>query len=379
MEVSWATRWVADAEELARLCEGARGLPRVAVDTEADSFHVYRSKLCLVQVFAGGEAWLVDPLALGRAGMAPLVELLADAGVEKVMHGADYDLRVLDRELGAGVRGLADTQLAAQLGGARAFGLAALLEQELGVQVDKRFQRANWGERPLSAELRAYAAGDVGHLPELAGRLQARLGELGRVEWWREECAAMEGVRWEESAPDPFAFLRVKGASGLRGAGRDRLAALWAWREARAAARDCPPFRVLQPETLLHLAVHPPADLKALEETRGVGRGLVAQHGRELLALLAAPPPAPERPRVGPPPRDRVREERVAALRAVRDLVAGELGIDGGVLAPRAALEAVVDARPASHDALATCLGRRWRTDVLAPSLLPVVGGWDGG
>lgn len=377
--MSWATRWVADARELARLCEGARVLARVAVDTEADSFHVYRSKLCLVQVFAGGEAWLLDPLALGASGMAPLVELLSDPAVEKVMHGADYDLRVLDRELGARVRGLADTQLAAQLGGARAFGLASLLEQELGVQVDKRFQRANWGERPLSAELRAYATGDVGHLLALADRLKARLEDLRRVEWWREECAALEGVRWEDTAPDPFAFLRVKGASGLRGAARDRLAALWAWREERAAARDCPPFRILQPETLLLLASQPPTDLKALGEARGVGRGLTAQHGRELLALLAAPPPAPERLRVPPPPRDKVREAHVAELRAARDVVAGELGIDGGVLAPRAALEAVVDARPASHEALAACLGRRWRTGVLAPSLLPVVGGWDGG
>ncbi|MBP7797790.1 MAG: HRDC domain-containing protein [Thermoanaerobaculaceae bacterium] len=379
MGVSWAMRWVADAGDLARLCEAAQELDRIAVDTEADSFHVYRSKLCLVQICAGKGVWLVDPLALGRAGMAPLVELLADARVEKVMHGADYDLRVLDRELGASVRGLADTQLAAQLGGARAFGLAVLLEQELGVLVDKRFQRANWGERPLSAALREYAAGDVGHLPALADRLQARLGELGRLEWWREECAALEGVRWEESVPDQLAFLRVPGARGLRGIARDRLAALWVWREACAAARDCPPFRILQPETLLQLASRPPENLKALGETRGVGRRLVGEHGRELLALLAAPPPAPERPRVVPPPRDKVRETRVAELRAARDKIAGELGIDGGVLAPRAALEAIVDARPTSPEALGSCLGRRWRTTVLAPTLLPLIGRWDGG
>ncbi|HPC83276.1 MAG TPA: HRDC domain-containing protein [Thermoanaerobaculaceae bacterium] len=374
--MSRATRWVVEGAELARLCERARSLPRVAVDTEADSFHVYRSKLCLVQVLAGDSVWLVDPLALGAGQMAPLVELLGDPRVEKIMHGADYDLRVLNRELGARVRGLADTQLAAQLGGARAFGLAALLEQELGVQVDKRFQRANWGERPLSAELRAYAAGDVGHLEALADRLRTRLESLGRLEWWREECAALEKVFWEEAPPDPFAFLRVKGASTLRGAARDRLAALWAWREAQAAARDCPPFRVLQPETLLQLASRPPADLKALGEVRGVGKGLVAQHGRELLAVLASPPPAPEQPRVPPPPRDKLLQARVSELRAVRDTVAAELGIDGGVLAPRAALEAVAEARPASPEALVACLGRRWRTSVLAPRVLPLIAGW---
>lgn len=369
-------RWVAEAGELERLCEAARALPRVAVDTEADSFHAYRSKLCLVQVGVGREVWLVDPLALGSRGLAPLGELLADSGVEKIMHGADYDMRVLNRALGVPVRGLADTQLAAQLAGAAAFGLAALLEQELGRTVEKRFQRANWGERPLGEALREYAAGDVVHLPALLDRLLARLAALGRVEWWREECAALEGVRWEESPPDPFAFLRVKGAAALRGAARDRLAALWAWREGLAAARDCPPFKIVPPETLLELAVRPPADVGALADVRGLGRRLIEQHGRDLLAVLAAPPAAPERPRVSPPPRDPLRDERVAALRAIRDRVAAELGIDPSLLATRGALEGVVGTLPRSEAELAACLGRQWRASVLGPHLLPVVAAW---
>lgn len=377
--MSWAYRWVDTAEDLARLCDAGRALPRVAVDTEADSFFAYRTKVCLIQVYAGGQVWLIDALALGRAGLAPLGALFGDASVEKVMHGADYDLRVLDRDLGATVRGLADTQLAAQLGGSTVFGLAALLEAELGVRVDKSFQRANWGVRPLARELREYAAADVGHLFDLADRLVCRLEDLGRVAWWREECAALSEVAWEPQAPEPFAFLRVKQAGTLRGVARDRLAALWAWREGRAAAEDVPPFRILQPETLIRLASDPPCSIAELGETRGVGKSMVRAFGRELLALLASPPPAPERPRTAPPPRDRERDARIIALRSARDEVANELGLDGGLLAPRAVLETVADVRPRSEEALAECLGRRWRTEVLAPRLLSVVGTWGGG
>lgn len=377
--MSVVPRWVDTPQGLVRMCDAARAQPRVAVDTEADSFFSYHTKVCLIQVCAGGQVWLVDALALGRDELAPLASLLGEVSVEKILHGADYDLRVLDRDLGARVHPLADTQLAAQLGGSKAFGLAALLEAELGIKVDKGFQKANWGARPLTRELQDYAAADVVHLLDLVDRLVHRLDELGRVAWWREECEALAAVRWEPPTPDPFGFLRVKHAGALRGAARDRLAALWSWREEKASAEDIPPFRVLQPETLIRLASDPPHSLAELGDARGVGKRLVGTHGREILALLASPPPAPERLRVAPPPRDRERDARVVELRCVRDQVASELGLDGGLLAPRAVLETVEDVRPRSEEALAVCVGRQWRAHVLAPRLLPVIAAWSGG
>jgi len=154
-------RWVDLAAQLEEVCAAARAAGRVAVDTEADSMHAYHEKLCLVQLSFDGQHAIIDPLELGRDGLAPLAALLADPAVVKVMHGADYDLRMLDRDLGAHLCGLEDTQMAAQLIGEGSFGLAALVSTKLGVVLDKKFQRSDWSIRPLGSEELRYAAADT--------------------------------------------------------------------------------------------------------------------------------------------------------------------------------------------------------------------------
>ncbi|HUK12178.1 MAG TPA: HRDC domain-containing protein [Thermoanaerobaculaceae bacterium] len=371
--------WVDDAARVTDLCGRAREAAVVGVDTEADSFHSYFHKLCLIQLSFGGEHALIDPLALGRDELRPFADLLADPQVEKILHGADYDVRVLQRDLGARVVRLADTQVAAQLLGEPQTGLAALVAKELGVELDKRYQRADWGERPLPPGYLAYAAGDTAYLEPLRARLAERLAALGRTAWWREECAALESVEWEAPQPDPLAFERIKGAGRLGGEARDRLAALHAWRERTAAALDVPPFRVLAAEILLALAQKPPADLAQLAATPGVGSSTVRRHGRALLETLAHPPAAPprgERRRFAP---DKVKEKRVRQAREARDGVAAALGLEPGVLGPRAALELIAERMPDGEAGLEDCLARRWRAAVLAPALLPVIAGWRGG
>jgi ribonuclease D len=223
--------WIAGAGELAGLALRARRAARVAVDTEADSLHSYFHKVCLIQLSFADTHALIDPLAVGRDGLAPVAELLADPAVTKLFHGADYDLRVLDRDLGARAVNVRDTQIAAQLLGLPQTGLAPLLAAELGVILDKGHQRADWGQRPLLPELIAYAIADTAHLQALEARLARRLAELDRLAWWEEECTALEAIRWEPPVADELAFERVKGAGRLRGGARDRLAALHRWRE----------------------------------------------------------------------------------------------------------------------------------------------------
>jgi ribonuclease D len=370
---------VVNEGEVARVCKAARAQGALALDTEADSFHSYFHKLCLVQLsFAGGD-YLIDPLALERSALQPLAAALGDRSVRKLMHGADYDLRVLDRDLGAHVANLADTQVAAQLLGEPQTGLAALLEKWLGVHLDKRFQRADWGARPLPPQLVAYAAGDTAHLEALADLMAQRLDALHRLEWWREECKALETVRWEPPRRNEFAFERIKGAGRLKGPARDRLAALHAWRELVAAGEDVPSFRVLRGESLIALAVQAPTDLQALAKVPSVGAGTARRYGPALLALLASPPPAPVRERRRPPPVDREREARLREARTTRDEAAAALGIDPGVLAPRASLETFVDRLPLDETQLCECLARRWRAAELAPRLLPLAVKWRAG
>jgi len=370
---------VADEAGIRRVSAEAASSRSVAIDTESDSLHSYHHKLCLIQLSFDGRHFVIDPLAIGREALRPLAAVLEDRGIEKVMHGADYDLRVLQRDVGAVPVNVVDTQIAAQLLGEEQTGLAALVAREAGVALDKKFQRADWGARPLTPELLAYAAGDTAYLGLLRSSFAGKLAALGRLGWWEEECRALEEIRWEAQEPDPLAFEKVKGSAKLAGAARDRLAALHGWREAVASEQDVPPFKVMHAETLLALAQDPPADLEALALVRGVGRGSVRRFGPAILRALAAPPPVP--PRV---PRnrwvvDRPREARTKQLRDARDLLGKELALNPSVLASRAALEEVVDSRPSDRAGLRACLGREWRTEVLAPVLMPLVEGWRSG
>lgn len=365
--------------EVARWCRLAAAHQAIAIDTEADSFHSYHHKLCLIQLSFDQQTVIIDPLALRREELEPFGHLLVDPGIVKLMHGADYDLRILDRDLGMRVAPVRDTQIAAQLLGEPQTSLAALLAKELGVTLDKSQQRADWSVRPLSAELLTYAAADTAHLRRLAEIVGGRLAEMGRLSWWEEECTALAEVRWQPPERDEFAFERVKGGGRLRGKARDRLAALHAWREQFAAQEDVAPFRVMGGDALIALAERAPEDLKALASVPFVGSATVRRFGAVLVRLIATAPPAPLRP-----PRerfkvDRVRERRMKELRTARDTAAAGLAIGPGVLAPRAGLEAVVDRRPADGEELRECLGRHWRAAVLAPVLLPLVAAWPQG
>ena len=247
-------RWIDTPGGVREVAEAVRQVGRMAVDTEADSLHSYFHKTCLIQVSVNGRHFLIDPLALERSAMAPLLEALADPGIPVLMHGADYDVRVLDRDLGARIHGLEDTQVMAQLLGEPRTGLAALLEKELGLELDKRYQRADWGRRPLSRPMLAYAAADTAFLEALNERLRSRLEALGRWSWAEEEFRRLEAVRHTPAEPDPLAFERIKGVRRLRGGARDRAHALWAWRDAEARRLNVPPFKVLGNRQLLELA-----------------------------------------------------------------------------------------------------------------------------
>ena len=358
--------WVDTPVGVAEAAIAWRAAGSIAVDTEADSLHSYFHKLCLVQVTAGSTTWLVDPLALPPAALAPLWEVLGDPALQVLMHGADYDLRVLDRDHGAVVRGLRDTQVMAQLLGESRIGLAALLELELGVVLDKSQQRADWSQRPLPPALLRYASADTDHLARLAARLEQRLGELGRWGWALEDCARLEGVRHVPQEPDPFDFERGKWARGLDREARDRLFTLHTWREEQARRLDVPPFKVLGPQSMVALARTPPADLAEMSRVEGLGPRFSRRWGVEVLRCLARPQAAPPRPARRPPPRPDPRlQARAQRLLAARDLVAAGLGLQPGVLCPRAVVEAVAATTDLGPEALAAAGLVGWRREVL--------------
>jgi ribonuclease D len=364
---------VADAGSLGRLVEalGAHTADAIALDTEADSFHHYFEKVCLLQLSRDGTAWLVDPLA--GLDLSPLFEQLANRLL--LLHGADYDVRLLARGHGFRPREIFDTMLAAQLLGLREIGLAALLSARLGVTLDKSSQRADWSRRPLSPVLVTYAAADVLHLHALVTSLEADLVACGRLEWHAEECARLLAQDLAPAPDDPETDWRIKGSNALASRERAFLRELWRAREERARALDLPPFRVLHNEALLTLSRRAAAgerDLAVLFP-RPVPSAFAARLKQALETAQALPPSAWPPSRRGEPVRPEPELERaVTRLKTRRDAVAQRLALDPGVLASRAALVEVARAELAAGRSLppadlsATTGLSRWKAALLA-------------
>lgn len=329
-----------DAGQLADAMKRASKSKKIAVDTEADSRHHFPEKVCLVQVAAKDSAYLIDSLA--PLDFTAFGKLLADQKIEKVFHGSDFDVRGLNRDWGFTVASLYDTNVAARFAGLERFGLAALIEDLLGIVIpkDQRLQRADWSRRPLSDEALEYAAGDVVHLVDVRDSLDTRLKKLKRDKWAAEEFKRLEDIRY--SAPDPeTAFLSVKGSHVLDGKGLAILKFLHELRETEARRLNRPTAFVISAEALVYLAGHPDA---SLEEVPGLGH-VTAQRigGRIKRALKDGKDARPfMRPRSEEPIRPRptsLQMSRLNKLKKWRVGLGGELALDPSLLWPMRSLE----------------------------------------
>src|SRR5262249_18021055 len=200
--------WIRTTAELSELAGSLRGLRALALDTESDSLHHHREKVCLVQLGVEQGGWLVDPLS--ARDLSPLDPLLAHPGMVKVLHGADYDVTTLKRDFGFTFAGLFDTMIAARFLGLPEIGLQALLRTEFGIALTKESQKDDWSRRPLTPTQEAYALADVTHLIALYERLAARLQAAGRLEWAREESAAVAALEAARRGRDPEAWQKIK-------------------------------------------------------------------------------------------------------------------------------------------------------------------------
>jgi len=363
-----------DAAELPDLVERLRREPRVALDTEAASFHRYVDRVYLLQASSDRESVLIDPLAI--VDLSPVGELLAAPEVEVVFHDADYDLRILHRDYGFVGRRLWDTRIAAQLCGETAFSLSALLEKHFGIRLSKQLQRADWSQRPLTDAMIAYAAADTAYLPALRDRLAEQLRTLGRMHWAEEEFERLEAVRWTARAAEGEEFLALKGAKALRPPQLAVLRALWTWRDTRARSLDRAPFRVLGNEVLLVLAREAPEAPDALQRIRSIPESIRRRHGAELAAVIRDARALPESawPRVERRPRSRpdpVLEERIGRLKALRAERAPTVDLDPGLVCPNATLAAIARAQPRNARELDVIEElRQWQREVLGDSAL---------
>lgn len=352
---------------LKEVVESAQRQPRVAVDLESNNFHRYPDRVCLVQLATPGAVYIIDPLSI--EDVTPLGELLANAAVEKVFHSANSDLRLLDRDWKFPVRGLFDTSMAAALVGSERLGLAAVLAEYLGIEIDKnkKLQRADWSLRPLTGALLRYAALDVLHLERLAALLYQRLDELGRTEWVKEECRRLEGIRYV--APEAeWRFLSVKGSRDLDGRGLAVLRSLHAFRETEAVRCDRPPFRIFSDAAMVELAASPYSDPARVKGLGRYGRGRLSLGVRHAIheGIGAGPVRRPRKRRAA------LRENRTR-LRLLKNWRSGEanrLKLSPFLLWPTASLSRLsVTWTDGLDDEMESDEVRRWQRQELGEAL----------
>ena len=349
-----------------------KGEKILAIDTEANSLYAYREQVCLIQISTPKKDYILDPLVLEN--ITPLGDLFSNPGIEKVFHASEYDILILDDEYGFRFQNLFDTMLAAQILGWEKLGLDSLLEEMFGVRVNKKYQRANWGKRPLSQDMLRYAQMDTHYLIKIRHRLASELEKKGLHPIASEDFSRACQVHRQEREEKIATYWRINGAKKLPPQKAAVLVSLCEYRDRIGQKINQPVFKVLSSQTLLLLADKCPTSTKQLLQMDLVGKTAVNRHAEGLIkaikAGLASDP-------VYPPQRERIDNSFLArekALRHWRKQTAQKMNVNSAVVLPRELLYAVVSANPTTRQELAAVLEDvPWRLERFGDDILSVL------
>ena len=368
--------YVADDATLKEVVRKLRGGNAVAVDLEADSMFHYQEKVCLIQMAQNDYRWAIDPLKIND--MTPLLPVFADKSVEKIFHGADYDIRSLYRDFGIEINNLFDTELASRFLGVVQTGLASVLADRFDVHVDKKFQKKDWSKRPLPDEMIDYAMGDVTHLGILANMLKKELKAVGRCEWVKQECRLLTRVRPPEPDQRPL-FMKFSGAGKLDRRSLAVLEAVLAVRDQIARKKDRPVFKIMSSRSILRIATEKPIHGAGLKKSRALSNRQIDMYAPDIIAAvrtaMALPTEAlPVYPRNKKPIVDSNLARRIKALKTWRGVVAKTLNMPAGQLINNTLIAAIAAVNPTDKSVLMTMDGiRAWQVDAFGDDLLDVL------
>jgi ribonuclease D len=248
----------------------------VAIDTESNSFYAYFNRICLIQISTEQQDYIIDPFLAGD--IADFGKILSNPDIEKIFHAAANDIAGLKRDFKFTVNNVFDTSVAAKILGYRQLGLAPILLEHFGISLDKKWQRYDWGRRPLRDEQIEYARFDTHFLIPLRHKLVAELEGKELLGAAREAFEKLCMQQITEKHFRPGDFLHIYGAQSLDVVGKRILKALYLFREKEARRRDRAPFRILTNDTLLRLALQRPRNLQDFAKIKGIPRIYTASH-----------------------------------------------------------------------------------------------------
>jgi ribonuclease D len=275
---------ISNPTEINRICAEIDHGRRCAIDLEFIPERTFAPILCLVQVSTNDGAYVIDPLAI--PDLQPLWKRIADPEILVVLHAANQDLDIINSLSGLIPANIFDTQIAAGFAGfGYPIGYGKLLNQLLGISIDKTESFTDWMTRPLSDSQMSYAIDDVRHLLPIYDQLSTQLEKMGRLAWATEECKRYEELsRYEKDRT--LDFLRIKGASAL---GRKALAVLQAiclWRVEEAIRVNKPTKSILSDNTLLELSRRPPHHVDDIKRVRSIRPDQVRSYGAGIIKAI---------------------------------------------------------------------------------------------
>jgi ribonuclease D len=361
--------WVDTPTDLQALVTDLLQQKMLAVDTESNSLYAYREQVCLIQFSTEDQDYLVDPLALDD--LSPLDEIFSSKKIEKIFHAAEYDIICLKRDFHFDFNNIFDTMQAARILGCENLGLGSLLEEEFGVKLDKHYQRANWGKRPLPQQLKDYARLDTHYLIPLHQRLNEKLKKKERLLLAREDFARVTQVPAGNHENGMGHFWRMVSKFELTQRKIAVLYELYEYRERMAQSMDRPVFKVLSERTLVLLAQIQPRSMEDLFNMQGFSARQAKRHGDGILQAIqrGLQSKPPQRNHRHQPDEEFI--ELYESLRNWRKQVGRSQGVESDVILPRETLESIARSRPQTLEELQQVMQDvPWRFDHFGKSIL---------
>ncbi len=348
----------------------------IAVDLEADSMYHFKEKVCLIQLATEKISVVVDPLQIDD--LSPLSPLFSNPDIQKIFHGADYDVRSLYRDFKIKINNLFDTELACRFLGIKETGLKAVLKAFFEITIDKKYQKKDWSKRPLPKEMVEYASKDVIYLLPLAKILIDKLEEIDRRSWVLEECHNLSKVRSILSDEEPL-FLKFKGAGRLKSRGLAVLEALLQYRKTVAEKKDRPLFKIIGNDSILKIATARPATLRRLKGLKALSGRQISMYGNDLIQVVAGALKITENelpvyPRKTASPIPSVVFERIKVLKSWRDSKAVALNMDSGMVCNNALITAIALKNPEDKKSMGTIKEmKKWQKTAFGREIITVL------
>jgi ribonuclease D len=349
---------------------------KIGVDLEADSMYHFQEKVCLLQMATKRMNVIIDPLQI--RDLSVLKPVFAGHRIQKIFHGADYDVRSLFRDFKIKINNLFDTQLAAMFLGLKETSLEAVLKERFQVALEKKYQRKDWSRRPLPQEMVAYAANDVRYLVPLADMFEKELSKKKRLHWVKEECECLSRVRPVQNNQNPL-YLNFKGAGRLDSRSLAVLEALLQYRKKIASQKDKPLFKIFRNRALLLLAIEKPTNKRGLEKTKALSRKQIGMYGKALIETIGQALKLPEErlpiyPRNKAPVPNPAVPKKLKALKSWRDAKARALEIEPTMLFTKALLCTIADENPRDIHSLGKITEiKKWQKNEFGAEIISVL------